>query len=79
MEIKFTCKYCNYKWVKKMYNYENSTSIKCPMCSDKSIIAKEVDNGSKVDYYAGAPAFPEKIEEKKDPVNYDNTITWRLE
>jgi len=48
-EFSFICLYCNHKW--KEYLYILLSSRKCPICTDKNLIIKEVNDDKTVDYY----------------------------
>lgn len=65
MAIQITCTYCGVSWVEKKTDLN---TIKCLKCKDShNLTAKELHK-SKIDYYAGSPAFP----------NYNKSIEQRF-
>lgn len=56
----FTCTYCNFKW-DSVSTPANVYKKSCPKCSDTKLIVREW-NRSRIDYYYGAPPFPEPEE-----------------
>lgn len=54
----FTCTYCNFKW-DLISTPANVYKKACAKCGDTKLIVREW-NRSKIDYYFGAPDFPEE-------------------
>lgn len=65
MELTCTCQYCGYKWTLKTFSKEAIKSIQCLICKDTNIRVVD-DKNSKIDYYEGCPAFPEKKTEEEE-------------
>lgn len=60
----FTCTYCNFRW-DAISTPANVYKQSCPKCHDRKLIVREW-NRSKIDYYYGAPDFPEPEESNGD-------------
>lgn len=62
MKIKITRQYCGYVEIKTVYSTPRKEDLACLKCHDRHTKVKELE-ASKIDYYAGAPAF--KVEEEE--------------
>jgi len=65
MDIEITCKYCNYKKVKVVYNQNSLIDDKCDKCGDTNLEIRDLSK-TKIDGYKGCKPFPEKKDSKKD-------------
>lgn len=76
MLVEIECTYCGFKTERQLYIKSNIT---CDKCGDKKVKLRDRDR-EKIDYYQGAPEFPEKpldidlsgleatkVEEEKEP------------
>lgn len=61
MELEAVCNYCGNEWVIKRAFTANPKDVRCPVCSDKSIKFKKLEDKF-IDYYQGCPPFPERNE-----------------
>lgn len=72
MKIELCCAYCGYRWLDSFQTKAQLDMAVCPKCSDSTLIVKDANASKvdyyappkqseekKIDYYAGAPAFPE--------------------
>lgn len=62
MDLQFICRYCDHKWERNVYGTQGLENERCPKCNDLDIQIKDLSK-TKIDTYAGAPAFKEKEEE----------------
>jgi protein-arginine kinase activator protein McsA len=62
MEVQIICRYCDHKIVKNIHNQTSTESMVCDKCGDGDLTFKDLSK-TKIDSYAGAPAFPEKIQD----------------
>ena len=73
MDVVINCQYCGYKTVKVIYNQKSLEDEICSKCGDRNLVIKELSK-TKIDSYAGSPAFPEK--DKSDNCNPDAGWPW---
>jgi hypothetical protein len=76
MEVEILCQYCGHKNVTVIYNQKSLEGETCNKCNDKNLIVREVSK-SKIDYYEGSPAFPEKEKDSND-CNPDAGWPWGM-
>lgn len=67
--LELECKYCGAKFNKNVYSYNSLEYEKCFKCGSSDFMYKDL-NKDKIDYYQGAPAFPQEKKDEKD-VNYE--------
>lgn len=60
MIVELECTYCGKKWQIQSVNQAQIESSKCIKCGDSSLKIRDASK-SKIDYYEGCPAFPDKL------------------
>ena len=76
MKVRFECTYCGHKWVDTRYftNF-SEMSATCPICNDKKVRAKNVDDHV-VDGYIGCTPFKEEVDEKEIKLDSPTQDDW---
>ena len=62
-KARVTCTYCAKEWFLEVVSKRQLANLECTKCKDKHPVVKEYES---VDYYQGAPPFPDKSKEDFD-------------
>lgn len=73
MDVTLQCQYCGKEWEQTNFTNSDMMFLRCIKsgCNDKNIRVRQLDK-VKVDYYQGAPPFPEKKEAVKHNDEWPN-------